>query len=188
VTTERYRISTERLLLEPLRMAFAKDLWRVASDSNAELSRWLAWAIEPDREASFRFYRSAERNWGLSGWIFVIRHEGDVVGLVDLNHYVPLVELADVGYWLSTSSAGRGFMTEALSGVVEFGFQVAGLHRIQLTASPANIASCRVAEKVGFQPEGLRRDGSRGRAGWHDVRMYGLLATDPRLRLPITVS
>jgi RimJ/RimL family protein N-acetyltransferase len=63
---------------------------------------------------------------------------------------------------------------------VEYGFSVLGLHRIELRAAPSNIGSVRVAEKVGFTREGMLRHGARGADGWHDVEVFGLLASDER--------
>ena len=74
-------------------------------------------------------------------------------------------------------------MTEAVSAVVEWGFDKLGLHRIELHAGLRNVASVRVAEKVGFHREGLLRDGSKGSQGYYDVYVFGLLESDQRRRL-----
>lgn len=75
-------------------------------------------------------------------------------------------------------------MTEAASAVVSFAFDAAGLHRIGLEAAPGNKASIRVAEKLGFQREGLQREAGRAVSGWLDLWLFGLLHGDPRLFPP----
>ncbi|MFP5299161.1 MAG: GNAT family N-acetyltransferase, partial [Actinomycetota bacterium] len=63
---------------------------------------------------------------------------------------------------------------------VHFGFEILGLHRIELYASPGNHASHRIAEKIGFRKEGYLRDSAMGRDGFLDSESYGLLETDAR--------
>jgi RimJ/RimL family protein N-acetyltransferase len=87
---------------------------------------------------------------------------------------------AELGYWIRSDLAGRGLTTEAASAIVAFGFDVVGLHRIELHAAPGNAGSIRVAEKLGFQFEGLARHAGFAESRWQDMNIYGLLETDPR--------
>ena len=43
--------------------------------------------------------------------------------------------------------------------------------------STANAASCRVAEKAGFAPEGVLRQSVRHLDGWHDMHLHARVAT-----------
>jgi [ribosomal protein S5]-alanine N-acetyltransferase len=113
-------------------------------------------------------------------WVFALLLEGDAVGTIGLHEFDRTLEQAELGYWLRTDLGGRGLMTEAARAVVGFGFGDLSLHRIELHAAPGNVASIKVAERVGFRREGLLQDGSRGADGWHDAYVYGLLAGDAR--------
>jgi len=46
-----------------------------------------------------------------------------------------------------------------------------GLHRLELTHSVANAASCRVALRAGFVLEGTRRAEGLRTDGWHDMHL-----------------
>ncbi|MFN2489915.1 MAG: GNAT family N-acetyltransferase [Actinomycetota bacterium] len=59
---------------------------------------------------------------------------------------------------------------------MRFGFVELRLHRIELQAAEGNGASIRVAQKLGFVREGLRRAAGRGIDGRHDEYIFGLLA------------
>ena len=48
-------------------------------------------------------------------------------------------------------------MSRALQTLCRFAFAQLGLKRLELLADPENVASQRVAEKVGFQREGVLR-------------------------------
>jgi len=102
------------------------------------------------------------------------------VGVVSIMRGDPRVGYAEIGYWIESGVAGRGFMTEAVSALVGYGFDELGLHRLELRAARGNIASIRVAEKLGFQREGVAREASRAASGWLDMELFGLLESDPR--------
>ncbi|MFS8084914.1 MAG: GNAT family N-acetyltransferase, partial [Acidobacteriota bacterium] len=62
------------------------------------------------------------------------------------------------GYWVRTSAAGRGIATGAARLMARFSFEQVGLHRVEIVAAVPNIASQRVAEKVGAVREGVLRN------------------------------
>ena len=64
---------------------------------------------------------------------------------------------ANVGYWCTPPARGRGIMTRALRRVCRYALDDLAIDRIEMTAYRDNIASHRVAEKVGFQREGVMR-------------------------------
>ncbi len=66
-------------------------------------------------------------------------------------------------------------MTEAVGKVVEYAFDVLGLHRLEANIMPRNKASLRVVEKLGFSEEGLSRKLLLINGRWEDhVRMVKL--------------
>ena len=60
--------------------------------------------------------------------------------------------IGEKGLW------GKGYATEAVLQLLDFGFQERGLHRISCSLLEGNTASRRVAEKCGYRQEGLLRD------------------------------
>jgi ribosomal-protein-alanine N-acetyltransferase len=65
---------------------------------------------------------------------------------------------AELGYWIALDCWNRGYATEASQQVIDFGFAVLGLHRIEARHFLRNPASGRVMEKLGMQREGVERD------------------------------
>src|SRR6266403_2128677 len=55
----------------------------------------------------------------------------------------------DLGYAVHPDHWGKGFATEALRRILEFGFENLSLERIWATADVRNVASWRVMEKAG---------------------------------------
>jgi ribosomal-protein-serine acetyltransferase len=177
----RKKIKTKRLVLEPAEPKHRDGLWRAIDSSLPELRTWLPWSETTSPEDLASFLERAVDQWDESvSWVFVIS-DGNLIGTVAFNTYEPLTGSSSIGYWLQTSLAGRGYMTEAASALVDFGFEKLGLHRIELRAGTENIGSVRVAEKLGFRREGTLRESGRGPGqNYHDHHIFGLLTTDSR--------
>ena len=69
------------------------------------------------------------------------------------------------GYWVAGEARGRGVATEALRALCRWAVETLDVKRLELMTDPENIASQRVAEKAGFQREGLLRSSLEYREG-----------------------
>jgi RimJ/RimL family protein N-acetyltransferase len=79
------------------------------------------------------------------------------------------------GYWIRKDARGRGIATAALRLLCRWTVDDLRLERLQLMTIPGNTSSERVAEKVGFQREGLLRRYFDQRGTRVDVWMWSLL-------------
>ncbi|WP_288089053.1 GNAT family N-acetyltransferase [Roseiflexus sp.] len=77
-------------------------------------------------------------------------------------------------YW------GRGYATEAMRALFEYGFETSGLHRIADTCDARHAASVRVMEKLGMRREAHYRETIWDGAHWHDEYGYAILAREWR--------
>lgn len=73
-----------------------------------------------------------------------------------------------VGYWVSTEVTGGGVATGAVALGLDHCFGPVGLHRVEATVRPENLASRRVLAKVGFREEGLLRRYLNVDGEWRD--------------------
>jgi RimJ/RimL family protein N-acetyltransferase len=62
-----------------------------------------------------------------------------------------------VGYWVASEARGRGVCTRALRLLSRWALEELQLQRLELITDPDNVASQRVAEKVGYRREGVLR-------------------------------
>jgi len=85
---------------------------------------------------------------------------------------------AELGYWIARPWWNRGIASHAARAVIEYGFTQLGLTRITAHHMLNNPSSGRVLEKAGMQREGLLRQHVRKWGEFHDVVLYGILATD----------
>lgn len=65
-----------------------------------------------------------------------------------------------IGYALSEAYWGKGYATEAVKKVIQYGFEELGLEIISVYHYPHNKRSQRVIEKCGFKYEGTLRKSS----------------------------
>lgn len=77
-------------------------------------------------------------------------------------------------YW------GKGYGTEALNRILDFGFSGLKLHRIEAGCAVNNSASIKVLEKTGMIQEGRGRQSLPLKSGWSDNFKYAILESDQR--------
>jgi RimJ/RimL family protein N-acetyltransferase len=75
---------------------------------------------------------------------------------------------------------GRGLGSEATRLIIDYGFNVVGVHRIELEVYDFNPRARHVYEKVGFVHEGTKRDALRWDGEWTDCHCMALLDHDWR--------
>jgi RimJ/RimL family protein N-acetyltransferase len=104
---------------------------------------------------------------------------GEPLGLISLRVAERDPGLAAVGYWLRAEARGRGAATVAVQLVARWAFDALGVQRLELTTAPDNVASQRVAQRVGFTREGVLRGlVATENNGRRDNVMFSLLAAD----------
>jgi ribosomal-protein-serine acetyltransferase len=178
---ERQPILTERLLLEPVTPEHLPSMWAATQRSLPELRRWMPWARQASEANSRGYAEQCEEEW-LAGreYSFAIMREGSYLGGVGLHTY-RLEGLGELGYWISTEEAGKGYVPEAARALILFAFEAVKLFRLEIRTGVENLRSQRVAEKLGFTREGLLRKGCPLAADeGYDCYIYGLLTEDWR--------
>ncbi len=85
----------------------------------------------------------------------------------------------ELGYLIFDEQArNKGYATEAVSLLARYLFSAKKINRVQLAIVQGNLASRRVAEKAGFQLEGVLR-GALFHAGKnHDLELFSLVRPD----------
>lgn len=112
------------------------------------------------------------------------------IGGVNLHNYNAQHRRAELGIMIGEKDLrGKGYGTEAVQLMCDYGFNAMGLNSIMLLTTGFNIAGQRAYEKAGFKEIGRRRE-ARWFAGkyWDDI-YFDILASEfesPVLREVIT--
>src|SRR5690606_26259018 len=86
--------------------------------------------------------------------------------------------VAEIGYALTTSAQGRGWMVPALDQLLAELFGRTAIERLEARCSVENVASARVLERCGFRREGLLRGYFLLAGRRVDNWIYAILRTD----------
>jgi len=121
--------------------------------NNAELQRDFGLS-RPVTQGSHRAW--VERNPETIIWAITrnSRHLGNVLLDVNKNRRSAYLQI----YLGEASARGKGIGGQALSCVLNFGFEEMGLHRIWLHTLPENQVAIKLYKKLGFVCEGTERD------------------------------
>jgi len=123
----------------------------------------------------------------LAAYVIEDTRDGVLLGGISLHHLDPLRDTVEVGYWLFRESRGRGVATRSVGAVVDDAF-AQGIRRVEAHVRPANHASERVLERLGFEREGVRRAFLRHDGGYADATIWSRLVDDACRRLSSSTS
>jgi len=166
-------LTGRKVLLRAFRESDLGVLYRIF----AELDTWAA----RSRRAPQPLTLEAFRDWyvpmaaGPDGAEFVIEAGAEPVGRCGLFGEDRLVHVAEVGIDLLPEARGRGYGTDAMRLLVDFGFRARNLQRVQLETLAGNSAALASYRKVGFVEEGVLRRHAWVDGAYVDTVVMGLL-------------
>jgi RimJ/RimL family protein N-acetyltransferase len=111
------------------------------------------------------------------GFAIVDASTDELLGAI--SRHGPFGHRAMFGYWLAPAARGRGVATRSLRLIVDWTFATTPVIRLELYTDVDNDASGRVAQRVGFDREGIRRAWDLDREGRpEDVVFYVRVRAD----------
>lgn len=146
-------IKTERLLLRPIAEADAQPLHQM--DTDPAVMRYIGdgqpkpWGPEQGLEM---LRRGIER-WATSryGWLAIVEKQTEcLVGTAGLQ-FDPDLDAMELGYKTVRSAWGKGYAAEACRAMLAYGVEQLDLLRVVSEIQEGNVASIRVAEKLGMK-------------------------------------
>ena len=177
------KLRTQRLVLEPVTALHGRDPATLAQmfamRGDAAVTRFLPYPPwQSTADASAWFERVLPRMALFESIIWLLRHEGEVIGDALLFGFDASDGNAEFGYEMGQAHWGKGLMTEAGHAVCQWAQGQEGLVRLHAKLDPRNTASARLVQRLGFSHEGTLRqafsdplsDNGRG-----DCALYGLL-------------
>ena len=112
-------------------------------------------------------------------YVFIMENSNQLpIGLLGLNLGKPNYANAEIWYKLDPDFWAKGYATEVVKTILDFGFNQLQLHRIEAGFAIENIGSIKVLEKAGFTKEGHTRKLLPIRGEWHDNFGFAILEED----------
>ncbi len=149
------QLCTSRLLLRRLQAEDVCDVNEYAC--REEVSAYLGWAPHlnlQETKGYIEFLQKRYRKGLHSEWGIVLAETGKVIGTIGFTTVDITNACCELGYVLSSSYWGKGYMDEALQAVLRAAFEDLQANRVTLTILEENLPSIRFATRNGFRTEG----------------------------------
>jgi [ribosomal protein S5]-alanine N-acetyltransferase len=144
-------LQTERLILRKLSLDDAEEIFVLRSneDVNKYLDRQKAIDID-DAIAFINKVNISAANDQLAYWGICLKNNPTLIGTICLWNLNVDENKAEVGYELIPEYQGKGFAREALSKIINFGFEIMQLDKIEAYTLKENIPSTKLLSYFGF--------------------------------------
>ena len=110
-------------------------------------------------------------------WAIQLKGDTRLIGPCGLYGWNRNWRKCTIGYELATRMHSQGFMHEALSSMLTWGF-ARRLNRVEAEIHPDNLPSIKVVLRLGFVQEGRLRQAGHWGGQYHDLFEYSLLRSD----------
>lgn len=151
-------IITPRLLIRPVRVGDGVIFNEAILESFEYLHRFMDWAKEkPGIDESETLAGLAAANWiskkREEPWLqlcIIDKETNQLIGATAFHNYVWEVPSVETGYWIRSSRAQQGLMTEAINAITQYAFKQLGVKRIAITCDRDNVRSKKIPERLGY--------------------------------------
>lgn len=154
-----HEIMTERLTIRIPLPGDGQRVFEAIQVSKPELKKWLPFAqgdqtLEETeinvREAHIQFLKRED----LRMHIF-LKNTDTFIGCTGFHRPNWDIRKFEIGYWLDTRYCGKGYMTEAVSGLTTFAFRELEANRVEIRCDELNKQSRAVPKRLHFHLEGI---------------------------------
>jgi RimJ/RimL family protein N-acetyltransferase len=150
--------------------------------ADPDVARYQSWSdfTVADAEAFVRSLQEDEP--GVPGEWFQIALEAKADGILvgDLAFHIDAEEprQAEIGFTLAPAQQGRGYGTEALTGLLDWTFPTFGLHRVIAITDALNSSAAALLERVGFRREAHFVENIFFKGAWGSEFSFAVLADE----------
>lgn len=173
-------ITSERLTIRSPQVSDVPEIVDAVRESLEALEPWMRWATRDysvddceanTRQAIARFVTRQDLRYH-----FHDRVTGELIGSSGLHRINWQVPRFEIGYWVRTSKAGQGYVSETVRALSRLAFDRLGAKRLEIRCDDLNLASARVAERCGFELDAILFNWQRAADGsLRHERVYVML-------------
>lgn len=148
--------TSKDIKIKLLERGHTQEFFNLIQRNRSYLKQWLGWldnittTDQLDRYIENTLKDISEERL-FRAWIW---YQGKIVGIVHLAEIDWKNGKGMIGYWVGREYSGKGLATKAAASMIDFAFKKWGLKEIEIRCASGNIASQRVAMKLGFKRTG----------------------------------
>jgi ribosomal-protein-serine acetyltransferase len=159
---------------------YAEEMFALIDQNREFLKQWLPWLDSAQTPADTVEFLTAElarfqKGVGLHATIF---YQGKLAGAVGYNQIDSRHNIGVIGYWLAADYNGKGIMTQSVKDLLLIGQQYYSLKQQEIHCAVDNIKSRAIAERLGFQQEGVIHNAERLYGRYVNHLVYALKESD----------
>lgn len=170
-------INTDRLLLRPIELSDAEEIFRYRS--NSETNKYQGWIPNTIIDVHDFIQNKISSEFNITGtWyqLAILKRDNlELIGDVGIHFLDKNIKQVELGCTLDKYQQGKGYATEALNAVLMYLFNELDKHRIISSIDPENIKSIKLFERLGFQKEAHFKKSVLLNGKWADDAIYAIL-------------
>lgn len=151
--------------------------------STDEIKKLLGHRTDDEFQKEEYKYKNGYASYNRAFILFLLtdKKTNTIIGRCGLHNWNKEHHRAEIGYNMSDENFKRkGLMTEAVSSIIDYGFNKLNLHRIEALVGSNNIPSVKIMERHHFTKEGLLREHNFVTDKYEDSIIYSLLKNEYR--------
>ncbi|MCD6013385.1 MAG: acetyltransferase, ribosomal protein N-acetylase [Flavipsychrobacter sp.] len=169
-------LATERLVLRAFTNDDVNEMYRMRTDE--AIMRYIDRPRPKSIEETFPFIEKitnmVNNNEGIA-WAITLKDAPTMIGHMSFHILMKAHYRAEVGYMMDTRHQGKGLVSEALKAVLQYGFNIMGLHSVEAHVNPENTASRKLLEANNFKQEAYFKENFYWEGSFRDTVIYSLL-------------
>jgi ribosomal-protein-alanine N-acetyltransferase len=153
-----------------------KDMYEYSSLD--EVTKYLLWSSHPSEEYTRQYIEYLQQRYKIGDfydWAISLKDSGKMIGTCGFTRFDFANNCAEIGYVLNPKYWGQGYCTEAVSKIIEFGFNNLHLNRIEARYMKDNVGSRRVMEKCKMTFEGTMKSAVYAKNKYWDIGVCAIL-------------
>jgi RimJ/RimL family protein N-acetyltransferase len=171
-------IKTKRLLIRNFVEDDYNDLYESLSDKET-------YKFEPGEPVTNEAAKKLCNERAKDNNFLAVQLKNKIIGHIYFGQINPKRLMTwEAGFIFNKRYQGKGYATESLMAIIDYGFKNMNIHKIIAHCSPKNIQSWKLLERVKMRREGKLRESiyfnidEKGNPVWLDTYEYGLLERD----------
>jgi ribosomal-protein-alanine N-acetyltransferase len=171
-------LATGRLLLRRIESGDKSRIYEGLSHEHVIRFYGVSYPTLEATQQQMDWFETLEREGNGIWWAVCSEDNSIFYGAGGLNSLSEAHRKAEIGFWLLPEFWGKGLMYEAMPLILEYGFNILNLHRIEGFVETENQNCKKAIEKIGFKLEGTMRDCEIKHGRYISLDVYALLRND----------
>lgn len=167
------KLETKRLSLRKLKLSDAKEVFVFRSDKT--ILQYISNPSAKTLQDAKAFIKMINEGIKKNEWLFwgvALKGASQLIGTACIWNIKKENFRAEIGYTLHPDFQGKGYMTEAMKTVINFGYEKLHLHSLEAHVHAKNLASIQLLKRLHFEKEGHLKENVFFNNRFHDTVIY----------------